>query len=86
MQRRERRSRSPLRCGSFNHRPFVNVLRKDPATNEELGTIPEMGLAETKDAIEAASTAFKTWSRITAKVHDLALEMHSALIIPPKRF
>ncbi len=27
-----------------------------------------MGLAETKEAIEAASTAFKTWSKITAKV------------------
>lgn len=40
----------------------------DPATLEELGTVPEMGLAETKEAIEAASRAFKTWSKTTAKV------------------
>jgi len=40
----------------------------DPATNEELGTVPEMGLEETKEAIEAASKAFPAWSRTTAKV------------------
>jgi acyl-CoA reductase-like NAD-dependent aldehyde dehydrogenase len=40
----------------------------DPATNEELGTVPEMGLAETKEAIEAAHKAFPAWSRTTAKV------------------
>ncbi|KAF7789391.1 hypothetical protein EIP86_000335 [Pleurotus ostreatoroseus] len=52
----------------------------NPATNEELGTIPEMGLAETKDAIEAASTAFKTWSRITAKErHDLLMKFYALM-------
>jgi succinate-semialdehyde dehydrogenase/glutarate-semialdehyde dehydrogenase len=40
----------------------------DPATNEELGTVPEMGMEETKEAIEAASRAFASWSRTTAKV------------------
>ena len=30
--------------------------------------MPEMGLAETKQAIDAASKAFKTWSKTTAKV------------------
>ncbi|KAI1783946.1 Aldehyde/histidinol dehydrogenase [Ganoderma leucocontextum] len=39
----------------------------NPATAEELGTVPEMGLAETKQAIDAASRAFKTWSKTTAK-------------------
>nr|VWO94141.1 Succinate-semialdehyde dehydrogenase (EC [Ganoderma boninense] len=39
----------------------------NPATTEELGTVPEMGLAETKQAIDAASKAFKTWSKTTAK-------------------
>ncbi|KAL1944396.1 hypothetical protein VTO73DRAFT_3581 [Trametes versicolor] len=44
----------------------------NPATEEELGTIPEMGLAETKEAIDAAATAFKTWSKTTAKYrHDI---------------
>jgi len=45
----------------------------DPATNEELGTVPEMGLEETKEAIEAASRAFVSWSRTTAKVCHPAL-------------
>ncbi|KAI0364593.1 succinic semialdehyde dehydrogenase [Pilatotrama ljubarskyi] len=44
----------------------------NPATAEELGTVPEMGLDETKQAIEAASNAFKTWSKTTAKHrHDI---------------
>ena len=30
--------------------------------------MPEMGLEETKEAIDAASKAFKTWSKTTAKV------------------
>jgi succinate-semialdehyde dehydrogenase/glutarate-semialdehyde dehydrogenase len=40
----------------------------DPANNKELGTVPEMGLAETKEAIDAAAKAFKTWGKTTAKV------------------
>lgn len=40
----------------------------DPATKEELGTVPEMGIEETKDAIKAAGEAFVTWSKTTAKV------------------
>ncbi|KXN89500.1 Glutarate-semialdehyde dehydrogenase DavD [Leucoagaricus sp. SymC.cos] len=44
----------------------------NPATNEELGTIPEMGLAETQEAIDAAAAAFPSWSRTTAKQrHDI---------------
>ena len=30
--------------------------------------MPELGLAEAKQAINAASRAFKTWSKTTAKV------------------
>lgn len=40
----------------------------DPATNEELGTVPDMGVAETKEAIEAAAAAFPSWSRTSVKV------------------
>jgi succinate-semialdehyde dehydrogenase / glutarate-semialdehyde dehydrogenase len=40
----------------------------DPATGDDLGTVPEMGLEETKEAIDAARRAFTTWSRTTAKV------------------
>lgn len=45
-------------------RPLIT----DPATEEELGTIPEMGLEETKAAIAAAGKAFQTWGKTTAKV------------------
>ena len=44
----------------------------DPATNEILGTVPEMGLEETQEAIDAASKAFVSWSRTTAKVWDFS--------------
>ena len=40
----------------------------DPATNEVLGNVPEMGLSETTAAIEAAAKAFIGWSKTTAKV------------------
>ena len=50
----------------------------DPATTEELGTVPEMGLEETKEAIDAASKAFKTWSKTTAKVC-----LHFVSALPP---
>ena len=40
----------------------------DPATNEVLGNIPEMGLNETTTAIQAASKAFVEWGKTTAKV------------------
>jgi succinate-semialdehyde dehydrogenase / glutarate-semialdehyde dehydrogenase len=43
-------------------------MTQDPATDEELATVPEMGLAETQEAVQAASTAFKSWSKTTAKV------------------
>ncbi|KAF9057807.1 succinate-semialdehyde dehydrogenase [Panaeolus papilionaceus] len=50
------------------------IVVTNPATNEELGTVPEMGIAETKAAIEAASKAFVGWSKTTAKHrHDLLL-------------
>jgi succinate-semialdehyde dehydrogenase/glutarate-semialdehyde dehydrogenase len=50
----------------LNHLFTLHLV--DPATDDELGTVPEMGLEETKEAIEAASRAFVSWSRTTAKV------------------
>ncbi|KAI9314130.1 Aldehyde/histidinol dehydrogenase [Dichotomocladium elegans] len=44
----------------------------DPATDKEIGKLPEMGADETKKAINAAAEAFKTWSQTTGKQrHDL---------------
>ncbi|KAI0034090.1 succinic semialdehyde dehydrogenase [Vararia minispora EC-137] len=52
----------------------------NPATDEELGTVPEMGVEETKQAIEAAAKAFKTWSRTTAKArHDILVKFFSLM-------
>lgn len=46
----------------------VDISNSDPATDAELGSVPELGLAETKQAISAAAEAFKSWSTTTAKV------------------
>ncbi len=39
----------------------------NPATGEKIGTVPNMGAAETKRAIEAAQKAFAPWAARTAK-------------------
>ncbi|WP_447903449.1 NADP-dependent succinate-semialdehyde dehydrogenase [Pseudomonas serbica] len=39
----------------------------NPATHEVVGTVPKMGSAETKRAIEAANKALPAWSALTAK-------------------
>jgi succinate-semialdehyde dehydrogenase/glutarate-semialdehyde dehydrogenase len=39
----------------------------NPATGRKLGTVPDLGLTETRDAIEAAAAAFQPWARRTAK-------------------
>jgi succinate-semialdehyde dehydrogenase/glutarate-semialdehyde dehydrogenase len=39
----------------------------NPATHEKIGTVPDMGVAETRRAIEAAKAAFPAWAAKTAK-------------------
>jgi succinate-semialdehyde dehydrogenase/glutarate-semialdehyde dehydrogenase len=46
-------------------RGTLDVL--NPATREKLGTVPKMGAAETRRAIEAASAALPAWAKKTAK-------------------
>jgi len=43
------------------------VAVTDPATSEELGTVPNMGADETRRAIEAANAALPGWRARTAK-------------------
>ncbi|MCP8462803.1 NADP-dependent succinate-semialdehyde dehydrogenase [Pseudomonas sp. ZM23] len=43
----------------------INV--NNPATNEIIGTVPKMGAAETRRAIEAADKALPAWRALTAK-------------------
>jgi succinate-semialdehyde dehydrogenase / glutarate-semialdehyde dehydrogenase len=39
----------------------------NPATREPLGTVPDMGAADARRAIEAADRAFRPWAALTAK-------------------
>ncbi|MGH6619220.1 MAG: NADP-dependent succinate-semialdehyde dehydrogenase [Alphaproteobacteria bacterium] len=39
----------------------------NPANGEQIGTVPKMGAAETRRAIEAANRAYPAWRRKTAK-------------------
>ncbi|KAF8584140.1 succinate-semialdehyde dehydrogenase [Ramaria rubella] len=48
----------------------------NPSTGEALGTAPDLGRAETVNAIDAAERAFGTWSKTTAKYrHDILLKL-----------
>jgi len=40
---------------------------RDPASNDLIGTVPKLGAAETRRAIEAADRAFQSWRNTTAK-------------------
>jgi succinate-semialdehyde dehydrogenase/glutarate-semialdehyde dehydrogenase len=43
----------------------LNVV--NPATREPIGTVPDMGVVETRRAIEAAHEAFRPWAALTAR-------------------
>ncbi|MGH8323652.1 MAG: NAD-dependent succinate-semialdehyde dehydrogenase, partial [Steroidobacteraceae bacterium] len=45
----------------------------NPATHEKIGTVPDMGTAETRRAIEAAQAAFPAWAAKTAKERAVTL-------------
>ena len=53
----------------------------NPATGEELGTVPKMGAAETKRAIEAAQKAMPEWAAKTAAERAKVLRKWFNLII-----
>jgi succinate-semialdehyde dehydrogenase/glutarate-semialdehyde dehydrogenase len=53
----------------------------DPASGEQIGTVPKMGVGETRRAIEAASTAWKAWRRKTAKERGAILRKWSDLML-----
>ncbi|QGZ40468.1 succinate-semialdehyde dehydrogenase/glutarate-semialdehyde dehydrogenase [Pseudoduganella flava] len=44
-----------------------SIVVTNPATREKLGTVPNMGTAETRRAIEAANAAWPAWRKKTAK-------------------
>ncbi|QRW01998.1 aldehyde dehydrogenase family protein [Ceratobasidium sp. AG-Ba] len=53
----------------------------NPATGELLGTVPELGVEDTKKAIQHAAEAFKTWSKTTAKErHDILRKLYQLMV------
>ncbi len=53
----------------------------NPATGAAIGTVPNMGAAETRRAIEAAGTAFPLWAAKTAKERSIILTRWAELIV-----
>ena len=53
----------------------------NPATREPIGTVPDMGAAETRRAIEAAHQAFPAWAAQTARERALILRRWYDLIM-----
>jgi len=53
----------------------------NPATGETLATVPKMGAADTRRAIEAAKNAFANWSRRPAKDRSALLRRWNDLIV-----
>jgi len=53
----------------------------NPATGETLGSVPKMGAAETRRAIEAANAAWPEWRKKPAKVRAAILRKWSDLIL-----
>jgi len=53
--------------------------RQQPATGEILGTVPNMGAAETRRAIEAANAAFPAWR---AKSRERARQLLRQMVRP----
>ncbi|WP_129127497.1 NADP-dependent succinate-semialdehyde dehydrogenase [Geomonas oryzae] len=53
----------------------------NPATGEKLGTIPKMGAAETRRAIEAAQAALPAWRAKTAQERSVIIRRWSELML-----
>ena len=53
----------------------------NPATGATIGTVPKMGTAETRRAIEAANAAWPAWRRKTAKERSVILRQWNDLML-----
>ena len=54
---------------------------ENPATGEALGAVPQLGVAETRRAIDAAAAAFPGWAARTAKDRAALLSGNRTLTI-----
>lgn len=59
----------------------ATITVTNPATGEKLGTVPQMGAAETRRAIEAANAAWPAWRRQPAKARAAILRKWNDLIL-----
>lgn len=57
------------------------LLTRDPATGASIGSVPDMGVSEVRQAVAAATRAFGDWSRTTAMERAEVLRKWHALII-----
>src|SRR5450631_2214325 len=53
----------------------------NPATGQKLGTVPNMGAAETRNAIDAAAKALPAWAKKTAQERALILRRWYELML-----
>ncbi len=67
--------------GWVNAASGATVAVDNPATGEIVGTVPKLGAAETRSAIEAANRAFPDWRKKTAKERAAALRRWYDLMI-----
>jgi len=76
-----------LRTQAYIHGEWVNAAHHathevhNPATGEKVGTVPDMGAAETQRAIDAAHAAFPAWAAKTAKERGTILRKWFDLMI-----
>lgn len=56
----------------------------NPATGEQIATVPDLGAEETEAAIAAAEIAFKSWKKKTAKERSVLLRKWFELIVANK--
>ncbi|XP_064632660.1 glutarate-semialdehyde dehydrogenase-like [Lineus longissimus] len=52
----------------------------NPATGEVLGSVPDMDVQDTQDAIKLAREAFDSWKRVTAKERSIIMKRWYALL------
>jgi len=52
--------------GKWIEKGIGEVVVKNPATGEVVGTVPKLGKEQIEEAINAADEAFKTWSQLPA--------------------
>jgi succinate-semialdehyde dehydrogenase/glutarate-semialdehyde dehydrogenase len=64
-----------------NARSGATINVDNPATGEIIGTVPKMGAAETRDAIDAADRALASWRKKTAKERSAVLRKWYELML-----